>query len=246
MKYFIIMILGVLNLYALVSIAPVEIGDKPGFSGLLKGSFDTKRGNTDSDNYTGGARLAYDNNQSYVMWGEFSFTYAEASGVKNANSTFTHLRYIHTLYSHWDWEAFIQSQGNEFTMINERLLGGGGIRLHLDKGSYGELFFGLGGFYEYIDYSTVVDSRENNLRANFYIAYKKVFTKDSKLSYIGYYQPKVGDGNDYNILNTLELTVLIYKKLSLSFSINYNKDSKPAIGVKEEDFSQHTGFIYKF
>jgi len=246
MKYFLFMILSVLNLYALVSITPVEIGDKPGFSGLLKGSFDTKRGNTDSDNYTGGVKLTYDNNQTYLMWGEFNFSYGEASGEKNTNNTFTHLRYIHKLYAHWDWEAFIQSQTNEFTMIDERLLSGGGVRLHLNREPYGAFFFGLGGFYEYIDYSTVVDSRENNQRANFYIAYKKVFTKDSKLSYVGYYQPKFGAVNDYNLLSTLELTVLVYEKLSLSFSINYSKDSKPAIGVKEADFSQHTGFIYKF
>jgi len=246
MKYFIIMVVSVINLYALVSIAPVEIGDKPGFSGLIKGSFDTKRGNTDSDNYSGGLKLTYDNNQTYLMWGEFSFNYAEAKGVKNANNTFTHLRYIHKIRSYWDWEAFIQSQSNEFTMIDERFLSGGDVRLHLDKEHYGELFFGLGGFYEYLNYTTLVDKRENNLRCNLYIAYKKLFTKDAKLSYVGYYQPKFTDISDYVVVNKVELTVVVYGQLSLSFAINYNKDSKPAIGVKKEDFSQHTGFIYNF
>ena len=88
MKYVIFLILSVINLYALVSIAPVEIGDKPGFTGATNGSFTTKRGNTDSDNYTAGIKFSYDNNKSYVVWSEFSFTYGEASGVKNTNKTF--------------------------------------------------------------------------------------------------------------------------------------------------------------
>jgi len=246
MKYLIVIFLSVLNLYALVSISPVEIGDNPGFTGLLKGSFDTKRGNTDSDNYTGGVKLSYDNNQTYLMWGEFNFSYAEVSGVKNANNTFTHLRYIHIIKPELDWEAFVQSQGNEFTMIDERFLSGGGVRFHLDKERYGNLYFGFGGFYEYISYTTIVDKRENNLRSNIYIAYKKEFTKDSKFSYVAYYQPKFTDVADYVVSTAVELTVLIYEKLYINFTVNYNKDSKPAIGVKQVDFSQHTGFIYKF
>jgi len=238
--------LSVLHLYALVSISPVEIGEKPGFSGVVNGSFDTKRGNTDSQNYAAGVKLSYDNNQSYLMWGEFNFTYGEASGVKNANKTFTHLRYIHIIDDNLDWEAFIQSQSNEFTKVDERFLTGGGLRIHLNKERYGNLYFGLGGFYEYISYTTAVDENENNMRSNLYVAYKKEFTKDSKFSYVGYYQPKLGNINDYIISNAVELTILIYKQLYINFTISYNNDSIPAKDVKREDFSQKTAFIYKF
>ena len=246
MKYLIIVMLSVINLFALVSISPVEIGDNPGYSGALNGALNTKRGNTDSDNYTAGMKLSYDNNQSYLMWGEFNFSYGEVSGVKNTNSTFTHLRYIHKLEQNLDWEAFVQSQSNEFTKVDERFLTGGGLRIHLDKERYGNLYFGLGGFYEYLSYTTTVDPKENNIRGNFYLAYKKEFAKNSQLSYVAYYQPKVGDINDYIISNALELKILIYEKLYISFLISYNKDAKPAQGVKKVDFSQATSFIYKF
>jgi len=63
---------------------------------------------------------------------------------------------------------------------------------------------------------------------------------------VAYYQPKVGDINDYVISNALELKILIYEKLYISFLISYNKDAKPAQGVKRVDFSQATSFIYKF
>ena len=247
MKYLLFLIfISITQLNALVSISPVEIGDNPGYTGVVNGAFDTKRGNTDSDNYTAGIKLSYDNNQSYLMWGEFNFTYGEANNIKNANKTYSHIRYIHTLEKNLDWEAFVQSQSNEFTKVDERFLTGAGIRMHLDKERYGDLYFGLGMFYEYINYSTEIDERENNLRANTYLAYKKDFTKDSKFSYVAYYQPKFGDISDYIISNAIELTILIYEKLYISFTVSYNKDSKPAVDVKKIDFSQRTAFIYKF
>ena len=246
MKYLIILILSVINLFALVSISPVEIGDNPGYSAILNGALNTKRGNTDSDNYTTGIKLSYDNNKSYLMWSEFDYSYGEASRVKNANSTFMHLRYIHKIEQRLDWEVFVQLQSNEFTKVDERFLTGGGLRIHINRESYGNLYFGFGAFYEYLNYSTRVDSKENNIRGNFYIAYKKEFTQDSEFSYMAYYQPKTGDISDYIISNALELKMQIYEKLYISFLINYNKDAKPAQGVKRSDFSQTTSFLYKF
>jgi len=246
MKYFILIMLSVVNIYALVSISPVDIGDKPGFSGGVNGSFDTKRGNTESDNYSAGLKLSYDDNKSYLMWGEFSFTYGEASGAKNANQSYTHIRYIRRIKKSIEWEAFIQSQSNEFTKVDERLLCGAGLRLHINKEAWGNFYYGLGAFYEYITYTTTIDKDEKSIRGNTYIAYKKDLTKDSKFSYVFYYQPLIKDFNDYIISNAVELKILIYKKLYVNFSVTYNKDSKPAIGVKQIDISQHTSFIYKF
>ncbi len=246
MKYFLVVMIIVGNLYGVVSISPVEIGDNPGFKGEVDGALDTKRGNTDSDSYTASMKLTYDNNVSYVVWSELSFTYGEASGVKNANKTFAHIRYIHKLKKNLDWEAFVQSQSNEFTKVDERLLGGGDLRIHVHSNRLGTLYFGVGGFFEYITYTTSIDPNENNVRASIYGAYKKAFTQETELSYLLYYQPKMTNFNDYILLNILELKVLVYKQLFIHFNINYREDSRPAIGVKSLDISQTTSFSYTF
>lgn len=246
MKHLVLFLFLIINLYAIVSVSPIDIGEKPGFTGILKGSFETKRGNTDSDNYSAGLRVSYDNNKSYVMWGEVSFTYGEAQGSKNANQTYEHLRYIERLKKNLDWEAFVQLESNEFTQINRRFLGGLGLRIHNKDILYGNVYAGLGSFYEYITYITNVDKSEKNLRANIYLAYKKVFVKDTELSLSSYYQPKFEDLNDYIWTNSLEFKVLIYEKLYINFTVSYSKDSKPAVGVKQTDFAQKTSFIYKF
>jgi hypothetical protein len=233
--------------YGIVSISPVAIGGKPGISGVLKGSLETNRGNSDTDNYAAGAKLQYDNNSSYVMWSEAAFNYGKSSSVVNIKNSFSHLRYIHTMYvDKLNWESFLQSQTNEFTNVKDRYLGGAGLRYFIDKSEYGKIYLGLGTFYEFISYTTPIDPIEHNTRLNSYISYSKNLGKNAKLSYLIYMQPKYEDFTDYIMTNRFELNIRIYEKLYLNFNISYNKDSKPALGIKSIDAHQKTSFLYEF
>jgi hypothetical protein len=246
-KYFVIIFLTIIDLYAVVSIAPVKIGDKPGVSGALKGSLETQRGNSETDNYAAGAKLQYDNNSSYVTWLEAAFNYGESSSVVNTNNSFAHFRYIHTMYvDKLNWESFLQSQTNEFTNVKDRYLGGAGLRYLINKQRYGKIYIGLGTFYEFISYTTQIDPIEHNGRVNAYISYSKELGEKSKLSYLVYIQPKYDDFSDYVLMNAFELKIRIYQKLYLNFNISYNEDTKPAIGIKRSDAYQKTSFLYEF
>lgn len=247
MKFLLIFVLSIVSAQAVIYIAPVDIGGDPGFSGSVKGAFVTKRGNTDSDEYSAGCRLQYDNNSSYVVWTDLAFSYAKASGTTNTNKTYMHVRYIHALQKRdLNWEAFIQSQTDKFTKIQKRFLGGLGLRYHSNIQRYGNIYFGFGGFAEHIDYTTAVDPSEENIRINLYVAYKKDFSKRVNISYLGYYQPNTELFSDYIVSNSAQLRVQIYEQLSINFEITYNQDSKPAVGVENYDFSQKTSFIYEF
>ena len=248
MKFILLLTFLLSNLFAVITITPTQIGKKAGFSGTLKGSFETKRGNSDVDNYSAGLRAQYDNNSSYVVWSDFIFDYGKAKGETNTNKTYMHLRFIHTLTKNkaLNYELFGQSETNYFTNVKRRFLLGGGLRYHNNMQKYGNLFFGLGLFGENIKYLSLDNPQEQNTRINSYISYTKAFDKKSKLSYVMYYQPKVDDFNDYIFSNGLEMTILVYEKLYLSFVVYYDVDSAPAIGVGKEDFTQKTSFIYKF
>lgn len=249
MKLLVIFFFYVLSAEALITIAPVDIGSKPGLSGGVKGSFATKRGNTVSDEYSAGVRIQYDNNNSYVIWSDISLSYAKASGVTNTNKTYAHIRYIHTLAffdKNLNWETFMQSQTDKFTKIQKRLLAGVGLRYHSNMQEYGNIYFGVGAFAEHIKYTTNVDPSEDNVRLNIYIAYKNKLTNNVRVSYIGYYQPRVDIFSDTIFSNSAELRVKIYKQLSINFELTYNQDTKPAVGVEKYDFSQKTSFVYDF
>lgn len=247
MKFLLILLLSIVSAQAVINIAPVDIGEKPGFGGSIKGSLQTKRGNTDSDEYSVGIRLQYDNNVSYVIWSDLALNYAKASGTTNTNKTYAHVRYIHTMYrKDLNWEAYGQSQTDKFTKVQSRVLGGVGLRLHSDIKKYGNIYFGLGGFTEHVTYTTSVDPSENNIRLNLYLAYKKDFSKRMNFSYIGYYQPNISSFSDYILSNSAQLRVELYKQLYLSIEAIYNQDTKPAVGIQKYDFSQITSFVYKF
>jgi hypothetical protein len=247
MKLFFLFFILMVNLYAVVSITPVNIGDKPGYSGVVKGSFETKRGNSDVDSYSAGLRVEYDNNVSYLIWSDMSFSYGKSSGETNTNKSYLHIRYIHRLYKKdLDWESFVQSETNEFTKVKYRYLAGANLRFYLQKKHFGKLYAGCGFFLENIAYTTSIDPQEHNIRLNNYVAYTNKFTKENSFSYILYYQPKVDKLNDYILSTAAELNILIYKQLILNITLSYNYDAFPAIGVEKEDLSQKTSFIYKF
>lgn len=237
------------QLFAIVAIKPREVGENPGISGDMTGAFETKRGNTDKDNYSAAFKLQYDSNSTYLVWGMLSGEYGEANGVKDTNNLFAHLRYIQNLeVEDVAAEAFAQMEEDEFKSIKDRSVWGGGLRWKVLSGKrgWGGLFFGLGGYFEYIGYSTDVDPLERNVRANSYIAYTLPFNGDGLFTVVGYYQPKVTNTNDYYVSAAARVEVQIYKQLYIGFRVGYNHDSDPAVGVKKDDVEQNTLFKYKF
>ena len=246
MKIIVLVCLYILTLEAIITVAPVKLGEKPGVSGAFEGSFQTKRGNTDKDEYSAGLRLQYDNNATYLLWSDFIGVYGEANGERNTNKTYAHIRYVHKFIPNIDYELFIQSETNEFTNVEKRRLGGGGLRFHYETKKIGSFYLGTGLYYETLAYTTEFDPSEENLRINTYIAYVKNFTKKNSLAYIAYYQPKIDDFADYITSQAIELKLNIYQSFSLKFKLYYDTDSKPAIGIEKYDFTQITSFMYEF
>jgi len=231
---------------AIITVKPTVIGKNPGISGALEGSFQTKRGNTDKDEYSLGLKMQYDNNRTYTAFANIIGSYGEVSGVRNTNKTYAHMRFIHSLYGNFNYELYLQSETNEFTSVDMRRLGGAGIRYHLAEDKYGDLFFGIGLYYEDITYTTLVDPNEHNTRINSYIAYTLDISDTTKFAYVGYYQPKVDDMGDFITSNAIELKINIYEKLNLKLRMFYDYDGHPAVGREKTDFTQITSFSYDF
>jgi hypothetical protein len=238
------------SLFAVVSIAPVDIGSKPGFSGNVSGSLSAKSGNTDKKEYVFGLRVQYDQGSDYLAWGTFTYNYGESAGTKNEDKLYGHLRYIHALDEGGEWsgELFVQSARDEFKDINERSLAGAGVRWRFfNSDTWGKGYAGLGGFAEKIDYAhPLLNPPERNKRLNSYIAYTKGFSVGSKLSYIGYYQPQFSDSADFVTSQTAELIVPVYGKISLSLLAKYFYDSRPAAGVEKKDTAYLTNLVWEF
>lgn len=250
MKYIVAILLITIQLSAVVSIKPVEIGDNAGFSGGVELGLDTKRGNTYKDAYKASVNLNYDNNVNYVTWLRISGEYGEANEVEDTNKMYAHLRYIHKLSEEvLRYELFLQAQDDKFKALNYRGVAGLGLRAKIFNTPIGgKGYFGLGAMYEEINYiDPSIDPDESNVRINSYLAYSLNFSKNSSLAYTIYYQPMIDEFKDYVMTNDLELILEIYQKVYLKFSISYDRDSRPPNGVQEKyDLSQSTTFLYEF
>lgn len=236
------------SLFAVVQIAPNEVGLRPGISGKLSASNNIQRGNTDKDEFDFSATVSYDNNRSYVTWLDFSYAYGQASGTENENKAYAHYRFLHTLYrASWNWELFAQNEGDDFRNIQRRLLGGGGLRWRFyEAGTFGRIYFGLGAYYEYLSYTTPEDPAERNTRVNSYLSYTKKFGQDARISLGVYYQPKTSDWNDYYFNQAVSLSVYVYRELFVNIELTHAHDSRPGVGVKKTDFQQITSIGWKF
>ena len=242
-----ITLLTVQYLFATISIVPVEIGEKPGTHGKVGASLETKRGNTYKDNYKAALRISYDNNISYVTWTEVSGEYGKSHDVEDTNKVFLHFRYIYALTEESiRAELFAQTQEDKFKSIETRRIGGAGLRFKIfEIFENGKGYLGLGGYYENIKY-TDENPTEHDVRLNSYFAYTINFSEDSTFSYTFYYQPIFDYLNDFVTAHKMELKLHIYQKLFLQFKISYDFDSRPPIGVLEDDFTQTTELVFNF
>lgn len=237
------------SLFALVSIAPVDIGSHPGLSGNVSGALSSKSGNTQKDEYAAGLRIQYDQGTDYLTWGTLTYNYGSTDDIKNEDKTYAHVRYIHVLHEeNYNGELFGQMEQDKFKDINTRSLAGAGIRWRfLNSDDWGKGYVGIGGLVENIDYShPQINPHEKNTRANSYVAFTKSFMASSKLNYVGYYQPKFEDTSDFVSSQMLELNLPIYKNLGLSLTAKYLYDSLPAIGVEKKDTAYATNLMWEF
>ena len=246
-----LLFLSLQQLFALISIVPVDIGSTPGTSGKVEAGLDTIRGNTDKDTYKIALRINYDNNSSFVFWSELSGEYGKANGVENTSKIYSHIRYIYALTDKTlRGELFLQGEEDKFKALAKRRLAGGGLRYQLFENftGLGKGYFGMGAFYEYIRHiDSNIDPKEDNIRVNSYIAHTTKFNEDSNFAYTMYYQPRIDKFSDYAISNKLELQFHIYLHLFLKFSVYYDVDSLPPTSIKHNyDFGQSTTFVYDF
>ncbi|MDY0115956.1 MAG: DUF481 domain-containing protein [Sulfurimonadaceae bacterium] len=244
---FIFLMVSSSSLFALVTISPVDIGSKPGFSTKTALSLETKRGNSEKDNYKGSWRTTYDSNTSFVTWLEFSGEYGKSNDQRDTNKLFSHLRHIHaTPLENLNVEFFGQIQDNEFKLIKNRTLAGAGLRYKFSSiFDRDRAYIGVGGMYERIRYSSQ-DPLENNARISTYFTYTLDFSEKSQFSYMLYYQPLAEDFRDYVKSHELELKLHVIKKFFLQFTLSYEVDSTPATDVKRYDFTQNTSFVFEF
>jgi len=242
MKKLLLFGLSASSLMAIVAIEPIDIGTKEK-SNNSEINFDLSNsyGNSQTQKINIGAKTDHSNNTHYAfILGNYS--YGKAKNKVNIDKYFIHARYLQTLYKKNVFEFFSQAESNVFQKLQLKLLLGTGLRFKTMKTLY------LGSGLMRVEEKLKNKSVDKYDMANIYISYKNIFKFKTplKMVYNIYYQPRLSDPNDCNIIQNIYFSIPLNSHLNIQFKINYKHDSTPAVGVKKEDISQQTSITYIF
>ena len=233
--------------YAIVSVAPVEPGEKSGLSGELDFAFKESSGNTARKDYSTGAKIQYDyTDRTDFMIG--NYVYAESEGEKVEDKNFLHYRHLERVNEPFVLEAYAQGERNAFINLNRReLVGAGGryrffgtktVKLYLGAGAYGSV--------EAYNPDSGDEVEEYKNRTNIYLSYTQKESESFEATATVYYQPAWDDGEDYYLLANGDLKFYLTQKLQFKLSFGTKEDSEPFEGNKKTDSYYILGFGYSF
>jgi putative salt-induced outer membrane protein YdiY len=105
-------------------------------------------------------------------------------------------------------------------------------------------------FYEHESYNVPVNSMHGSSlyanRLSTYLTFEYVIKEEVKLVVINYYQPQIGNWQDYRIISDNSLIVSLSSDVDLKVGFNLRYDSRPAETIKNTDTITRFGFSFKF
>lgn len=173
-----------------------------------------------------------------------SYSYGEASNIKNTHRGDLHLRYAQHFSHDWQWETFTQFEFNEFQALGLRSLLGGGLRWHWLDQEKSSLFLGLGGFYE--DEQIKGDVNQANFRGNLYLSFRRLINTTTEFVAVLYYQPSFKIIDDLRVRANLGLEFKLSEQVSATNEITYAQDTRPPMGILRDDLVYMVGFQWVY
>lgn len=237
--------------FAIVNLDNLHLSSgETGTSGLLKLNVSGDQGNNKNLNINAATIMNYRTINTLSFF-QIEYSYGESFDKKNKDKSFIHIRHIKEFVTKKAWELFSQVEQNSFARLNYRGLVGAGLRFDLGESDLKQrIYFGTGAFYSQEELSNAEyykeDKKQNYIRLNFYLIYKKDINDNVSLFNTTYLQPVVDTPEDFRALLVAGLKSSISKKLYLVISLEGAYDSRPPQTVDRKDISYFTGVEYNF
>ena len=190
--------------------------------------------------------------EKFHHFGVLSYGYAEDDVRKKENRGFIHLRSSYEWLSFMAIEAFFQKEFNEFILLKDRnLLGGGGrvriINTSFDLDTSQSKKFDV---YAYIGFGAMIENEYINTkprkdatvgRMTSYTSIGANISQDMMFKIVVYYQPCFANFDDYRALSEGSLNFKISKHFSFRTAMVLRYDSRPPLNVKPRDLNLFSG-----
>ncbi len=255
-KWFVVMVLKTFFTAMIFGQVNTEIMRKTdltdGIYNNLSFSFGYIDGNSEILSIKTSYRTDWLKNRHYAF---FIGNYQRATNNKmlSLNKGFVHLRYSYPVSRHFKAEIFSQKEFNEFILIKDRQLFGGGLRTELfssdtakDKKSKMNINAGAGLMHENEKFNKSGIQKTKFFRSTNYLSSRFYF--DEKISWIGigYYQVNLKKTNDYRILLDSGLGFNITRHFLVTTTLNFRYDNQPPPDIKKFDLELNNGLSLNF
>ena len=182
-------------------------------------------------------------NHKFLILNDVSFV--KAGNQDFSNSGFQHVRYSYKVKKWLALETFLQAQYNAILKIKLRFLAGSGPRVRLVKRENFKLYVAILYMREYEDVSNI-PGHSNVNRISAYTTFAWSIKEQIEFSSTIFYQPNLGDFNDYRIAGDGAFEFGITKKLTFKLSYNFLYDTRQPVGIPSLVYTIKNGISYKF
>jgi len=222
--------------------------DSIGITGIVDVEVTAITGNTDFQFIHLGGRLNYNWGESYTfLVADGGFGWDEGESI--FDQALLHFRHVHSLNDFIQAEGFIQTDFNKKRLLTERELIGGGFRFKIFNSGEFKIRLGTTYFFEHESYDVPLNSMHGSSlyanRLSTYLTFEYEIKEDVKLVVVNYYQPQIGNWEDYRIISDNSLIVSISSYVDLKVGFNLRYDSRPAETIKNTDTFTRFGFSFK-
>ena len=154
--------------------------------------------------------------------------YEQEKGLEKnqvVNKGFGHLRMTKMISSKLFFEVFTQFGFNDFLLMKDRKLAGGGLRYKMVSNDRMNTFLGIGLMQENEIYDKVNEPEKKLLRSTNYLRWNINIAENTELYNTVYYQFSSSDINDYRLLYDGSIDFSVNENLSFFIELNYRYDN---------------------
>ena len=202
-------------------------------------------GNTDYVQVGVGTRVDWVREGGDTAFGVARYTLFVVDDREDVSNAFAHVRYNTPLVRSVVGEAFVQVEQNAQTLLEERLLVGGGVRLEVVEREAFGLALGSTPMFDCERLQSVaMEEPSSALRLSNYASVRLDVSDTAEAFGVVYVQPRAGAWDDVRVLHESRLDLKLSRLFKVRLRATTRHDSQPPLGVEPTDLMVTTGFVF--
>ncbi|QAA82777.1 DUF481 domain-containing protein [Aequorivita sp. H23M31] len=222
-----------------------KVTDTSGFTGSASLDFSLKKDVNEYFGFRSNIHLQYKMKRNLILI-KNDIEFQRIEGNKFSNSGISHIRYNYKIYPRITWEVFVQAQYNKVSKIDFRGLAGTGPRFKLSTSNLYNFYLGTLVMYEQEELDDGITPIQRDIRGSAYFSFSLYPVKNIAIISTTYYQPKLGDFEDYRVSSQSSLLIKMFGDLAFKTTYTFIFDRYPAVGIPKSQYNFSTGVAYSF